>query len=76
MIKIKDMKLFLEAYDDNDLIVLSRDGEGNGFSPLHTISPQMYKDNDIYEIELSDGYTVDDLCNGEGCKTAIVLWPY
>jgi hypothetical protein len=32
---VKELKEILNNADDNDLVVLSRDGEGNSYSPLY-----------------------------------------
>jgi hypothetical protein len=59
---------------------MSKDGEGNYYSPLYLIEECKYKAeyNDIYIKELTpeligDGFTEEDLC--EDGENAIVLYP-
>ena len=80
---VKELKELLKNVDDNRLVVLAKDEEGNGFSPLADIN-----DNSNYEAEgswwgsvgiekltpelIKRGYTEEDLGNG---VPALVLWP-
>lgn len=83
--KVKQLKKFLEKLDDENLVVLSKDREGNNFSPLANCSLQIYAATapwcgDIYEVKLTgslraQGFTEDDLYHGKFGKKAIVLWP-
>lgn len=81
---VKELKQALEGVDDSRIVIMSKDEEGNGFSPLAEASTE----NDVYmadstwsgEIALKEltpelkeqGYTEEDLGDGEDC---IVLWP-
>jgi len=31
---VKELKKTLEEFEDDDIVIMSKDGEGNGFSPL------------------------------------------
>ena len=84
---IGDLKKQLEQYDDNDVVVvMSKDGEGNNFSPLSDIEEKIYVPNstwsgDVYPIEITkemidEGWEEDDdQHNNPEAKKAIVLWP-
>ena len=79
---VKELIEQLQHEDPDRLVVMSRDGEGNGFSPLHSISPYAYQADDwpgkIGMEELTPearqaGYSEDDIItNGQ---RALVFWP-
>ena len=84
--KVKDLKKLLADCNDNDLVILSKDGEGNSFSPLcdiekYTYLPETTWIGSIYIKELTPdlrqaGYEEEDLCpEPENGVPAIVLWP-
>lgn len=80
---VNELKMLLAGVDGDRMIVLSRDSEGNRFSPLADID-----DNSVYVpitevdgevgIEKLDedlerlGYTSEDVISG---LPALVLWP-
>jgi glucose dehydrogenase len=82
--KVKQLKKLLEKVDDDRIVILQNDSEGNGFSPLSDID---YK-NVVYKAEstwsgeiglekltptlIKAGYTKDDLSTGE---KALILIP-
>lgn len=81
--KVKELRELLENCNDDDLIVMSKDAEGNTFTLLSDIDSDSYVYDsqgwwgDVYLRELSDddlcnGYTEEDLGPGENC---IILWP-
>ena len=80
--KVGRLKAILAELDDDTLVVLSRDPEGNGFAKLADdgISTNMVFDKKWREIryaELTDalreqGYREEDVGPGEPC---VVLWP-
>jgi hypothetical protein len=35
--KVSELKKLLERFDDDDLLILARDAEGNGYSPLGSV---------------------------------------
>ena len=47
---VRELKIILERYDDDTLVVLSRDEEGNGFSPLEDC------EQGLYVPQPTDGY--------------------
>lgn len=79
---VKELKKLLEGCSDNAIVVLSEDGEGNGFSPLRSVKSQnTYCEGEIYLDELTDGleqqgFTEENVRPpDEQYKSAVVLWP-
>ena len=80
---VKELKEILNNADDNDLVVLSHDEEGNSYSPLYSTELCSYDLNNSGENEvgireltpelIEEGYTEDDLI--EDGVNAIVLYP-
>ena len=86
MLTVKELKIALETYDENAVVVMSKDGEGNSFSPLAGIENYIYVPEttyygEIYLPELTQklidqGYEEEDVYQGQGDGVrAIVLWP-
>ena len=83
--KVKDLRRLLAPLDDNVLVILSKDGEGNDYSPLVDFSKQTYVPDSQYSGEIympelteedkNDGYTEEDVYAGDDGVDAIVLWP-
>ncbi len=76
---VKELKEQLDKFDDNTIVILSRDSEGNSYSPILTVEDGMsYRDGEIGITELTEedeenGYAEEDVMrDGEKC---IVLWP-
>lgn len=85
---VKELKEILKDCNDNDLVVLQKDAEGNGYSPLDGAD-----DNSVYipdstwsgEVRYKKltaqmrkaGYTKEDTAKvGEdGAVACVVLWP-
>jgi hypothetical protein len=69
----------LKLADQEAIVVLSRDGEGNGYSPLYTVEINMkYHDGEVKFRELTQklkdsGYSEEDVAT-KG-REAVVLWP-
>ena len=80
MYKVKDLIKELNRLDKEAIVVLSRDEEGNGFSPLAQIDPyQVYNDenrevgyDNLDEALINVGYKEEDLITGEKC---LILYP-
>lgn len=76
--KVKELKEILSKIDDETIVVISSDSEGNSYSPLSSYSPDYnYSDGEIGLKKLTDddkskGYTEEDLKEGQ---SAFVLWP-
>jgi hypothetical protein len=84
---VKELIQQLQTYDQDLLVVLSKDGEGNGFSPLgqsdgdnnsyvpsSTCRGELYIDKLTPEL-IEEGYTEDDLPHDPQAVRAVVLWP-
>lgn len=80
--KVRDLIVLLQACDPDDLVVLSKDGEGNSFSPLSRTSLDMFDGDDgillreltpELEADGEDEYGVGSL--EEGDVHCITLWP-
>lgn len=55
---------YLSRYPSDHLVVLAKDAEGNGFSPMYDSSEEEYIPDSTYSGDLGD----DDF-------NAVVLWP-
>ena len=64
--KVKDLKKVLEDLPDDLLVIMSKDGEGNGFSPLSDIGVYLYKENNSWSGE------IDSESEKKNC---VCLWP-
>jgi hypothetical protein len=80
---VKELKELLKDVDDNRIVVMSSDAEGNNYSPLYQMD-----DNSTYKAETTysgyvgvekltselkkQGYSKEDLNDG---VPALVLWP-
>lgn len=80
--KIRDLIVLLQACDPDDLVVLSKDGEGNSFSPLSETSLDLFDgDEGILLRELTpeleaEGEDEDGVGSlEEGHVRCITLWP-
>jgi hypothetical protein len=81
--KVKELIAHLEEFDGDRLVVLSRDPEGNGFSPLADVSDAAYEAEtpgsgwvgieELTSVEIEAGFTEDDV--KEDGVPALVLWP-
>jgi hypothetical protein len=81
---VKELREALEGYDDDRIVVMSRDEEGNGFSPLYEIGTSSYvsdggsygeiglEPEDLTDEMRAKGYSEEDVKEGQ---KAIVLWP-
>lgn len=80
--KVKELIKLLEKEDENRIVIMSSDGEGNSFSPLCDISTGAYLADSSYSGEvglekltpeaIKDGYTEEDVIKGE---KALILYP-
>jgi hypothetical protein len=84
--KVKRLIELLSQVDQDREIVMSKDSEGNYFSPLHNIEPALYVPEttwhgETYPEELTEemkerGFSEDDMYHGAAdYQHAIVLWP-
>lgn len=80
---VKELIKELEQCNPDDLVVMSTDEEGNGFDTLVDVeSNNVYvpKDREIHIKKLtkalrSQGYTKEDLYEGDDAVDCVVLWP-
>lgn len=80
--KIKELIEYLQGIEDQDrIVIMSKDGEGNAYSPFcgdHSVGwyePESTWSGDVHsEEDIQDGFGIDENGNpvGEPC---IVLWP-
>lgn len=83
---VQDLKKELDKLDDNMLVVISKDSEGNSYSPLSEVSGNsLYtpENNWLGEVSIKEltpelikqGYTEEDCYKTDESKECIVLWP-
>ena len=81
--KVKDLINQLQKLDQESIVVLSRDPEGNGFNPLEDVESSMFHE-EWEEVRLKEltpeleeqGYSDEDLgLEEDGFIPAVVLWP-
>lgn len=82
-ITVRELKELLNNYNDNDLVIIQKDEEGNGFSPLYEILDVKYVadtewSGEVFLRELTQelreiGFTEEDV--SESGEDAIVLVP-
>jgi hypothetical protein len=70
MITVKQLREILDQLEPERVIILSKDSEGNNFSPLNNLSPEQY-----VPVNTWSGWLLMDGETGELAKPAIVLWP-
>jgi len=63
--KVRELIEYLKTYDQELDVVMSRDSEGNSYSPLHTMDAIQYIPENTWSGEISD----DEPYN------AIAFWP-
>jgi len=81
--KVKELKELLAQFNDEDIVILSKDSEGNNFSPLSDIEECSYKAEttwygeiglrELTDEDIKNGYSEEDIF--EDGENAIVLWP-
>ena len=86
--KISELRTLLQEEDGETLVVLSRDSEGNDFSPLAEVelviylattpwSGEIYEEGPLTDAREAAGYRAMDLrqVGQDGAIRALVLWP-
>jgi len=75
--RVGELKLMLEEFKDEDIVVLSKDAEGNDFSPLYDGDRLIYRMITTYNGEC---FNFDDY--NSGCiekqqidQVCLCLWP-
>jgi hypothetical protein len=77
---VRELREVLVGLDDDTLVVMSKDGEGNRYSPLDGYTPgELYRAESTYSGELvnNEGTAVDDedWDDGSDAVPCVVLWP-
>ena len=77
MITVGELKLMLDEYDDNRIVVIATDGEGNSFSPLDNVGWGVYFADSTWVGDFvdADDLEADEDINTDESEPAIVLWP-
>jgi|SaaInlStandDraft_4_1057021.scaffolds.fasta_scaffold143740_2 hypothetical protein len=78
--KVKKLIEVLSELDPETIVVLSRDSEGNGFSPLSSFAYNVfYIPENTWSGEVYDREEWDEWSDGESvpseAESALVLWP-
>ena len=86
--KVKELKELLNELNDEDLVVVSLDDQGNKYSPIEDYYECIYvEDTDswfgntyIRQKELTTelieyGFTEEDIYNGDNGINAVILYP-
>jgi len=68
--KVRELKELLNEVDGDYEVILSKDSEGNSFSPLDSNSLEEYIEDSSYSGHL--GYTAQEVNKN---ANSIVLWP-
>ena len=78
--KVKELRRLLKNVDGDLLIVVSRDSEGNSYSPLSSVDDNCtYLDGDLGVRELTsglrrNGFSEEDML-GDDATPCLCLWP-
>lgn len=82
---VKELRELLKDHDENRIVVMSKDAEGNDFSPLYDARTAAYRAETTWSGEIglepsdldaearAQGYSEDDVKH-DGVP-ALVLWP-
>lgn len=80
--KVKELIAILKGADQEALVVLSKDPEGNGFDTVYNIDLEMgFGWGEIKYLTLTDelrkhGYTEEDVVGGDDTyEKCVVIWP-
>jgi len=83
--KVRDLKEMLNQFNDDDLVIISKDSEGNHYSPLDDIwegvyvaGTSWYGETHIRKLTpelIKKGYSEEDLYDGDDGVNAIILCP-
>lgn len=86
MMTVKDLRALLAGVEDERPVILAKDSEGNGFSPVAEASldlvyvPYTRWVGETHIAALTaelraQGFTDEDLYHGDTGQLALVLWP-
>lgn len=66
--KVKELLEILNLCDPEAIVIMSRDAEGNGYSPLNNIGEDLYEAETSRYGDLADDRSID-------AEEAVVFWP-
>jgi len=69
---VKQLIEDLKKENPDALVVMSKDGEGNSYSPLHESRSTTYKANNTWSGQIDDDSKPS---KKNGTVAAVVLWP-
>ena len=72
MMTVRDLKLMLEEWDENLVVLMSSDSEGNQFSPLAEIGDGLGVQATAWEWDV---FNLDEQDEAPNAKPVVVLWP-
>lgn len=74
---VGELIALLEDYDEDTIVIISSDGEGNNFSPLSDVGAGHYIEQTGWSGDFvsEEDAIEDDNINLESAEPAIVLWP-
>lgn len=87
MMTVKQLIGQLQECDPDDVVILSKDEEGNGFSPLAELGDGVYVPDSTWSGEvhlreltpelIEQGYTDEDVrtVGEDGAMKCVTLWP-
>lgn len=84
--KVKELKKLLQNVDDERIVIMQADGEGNSYSPLCTIDDESnYRADSTWSgivgyqkltaKLIKQGYSDGDIVSGEGAEPCLILVP-
>lgn len=84
--KVKELIEELKKVDQERIVILQKDGEGNGYSPLEGIDDEVnYRPDSTWSGEIGyqeltqelqkQGYSDGDIISGAGAEPALVFYP-
>lgn len=73
--RVKELRALLAEFADDLLVVLQKDAEGNGFSPLAGGEGALYVPDSTWSGEVPHPDDVDDYLHAEGAESCVCLWP-
>lgn len=74
-ITVGELRIALEHYSDDAMIIISKDGDGNYFSPLTELTTGHYIPSSDYQGDFVSDDEMDDDVNLNGARPSVVLWP-
>jgi len=69
---VAELKRFLDTLNNDDLVIVARDSEGNSFSPLDVVERVYYRPETTYS---GDCFAFEESDPLDGMEPAVVLWP-